>query len=60
METFDPEGFVEAAAPTVGLTLILAECAAVGEQMARIHALSQCVMDFPLAAEDDIAPRFEP
>ncbi len=57
---FDADQFVEAAAPALGITLTATERGAVREQMTRIHALAQLVMDHPLALEDELAPRFEP
>lgn len=57
---FDADKFVAAAAPALGIVLTAAERGAVSEQMMRIHALAQLVMNHPLAIEDELAPRFEP
>ncbi len=57
---FDADKFVEAAAPALGIVLTSVERGAVSEQMTRIHALAQLVMNHPLALEDELAPRFEP
>lgn len=59
-EHFDADKFVEAAAPALGILLTPAERRAVSEQMTRIQALAQLVMEHPLAVEDELAPRFEP
>lgn len=60
MEPFDAEQLVAAAGPAVGLALTPDERAAVSVQLARIHALAQQVLEFPLAPDDELAPRFEP
>ncbi len=57
---FDADQFVEAVAPAMGIVLTAAERGAVSEQMTRIYALAQLVMNHPLAIEDELAPRFEP
>ena len=57
---FDADQFVQAAATALGITLTVTERGAVHEQMTRIHALAQLVMEHPLAPEDELAPRFEP
>lgn len=59
-EPFDPDAFVRTVAPVVGLSLTPDERSAVAVQMARIQALAQLVLEFPLAPQDEAAPRFEP
>jgi len=57
---FDAEAYVAAAAPAVGIELDAAERTEVAAQMTRIHGFAQLVLDFDLAPEDELAPRFEP
>jgi len=57
---FDAETYVAAAAPAVGIELDAAEQTDVAAQLARIHGYARLVLDFELAPEDELAPRFEP
>ena len=60
METFDPEAYVAAAAPAVGLQLTPAECIEVAAQFRRIQSFARLVLEAELAPDDELAPKFEP
>ena len=60
MEEFDADRYIRAAAPSIGLTLTPHERTPVVEQMKRIQALAQLVLDFEMPVECELAPRFEP
>ena len=57
---FDSDAYVAASAPAVGIELDAAEQAEVAAQLARIHGYARLVLEFELAPEDELAPRFEP
>lgn len=60
MSSFDAIRFVEEAALAQGLALTAEERAAVAVQLTRIQDFARLVLDVPLSAEDELAPRFEP
>ena len=60
METFDPDAYVAAVAPAMGLRLTASEAREVAAQLTRIHGFARLVLDFELAPEDEPAVRFEP
>ena len=60
MSSFDARRVVEEAALAQGLALTAEERAAVAVQMTRIQDFARLVLDVPLSAEDELAPRFEP
>jgi hypothetical protein len=57
---FDPAAFVAAAARAVGIELDAAERTDVAAQLERIHGFARLVLDFELAPEEELAPRFDP
>jgi len=60
MDTLDAESYVDAASRAVGIELRPVERRGVAIQLERIHAQARLVLDFELAPEDELAPRFEP
>jgi hypothetical protein len=60
MDTLDAESYVDAAARAVGIELRPVERRGVAVHLERIHAHARLVLDFDLAPEDELAPRFEP
>lgn len=60
MTGFDAVRFVREAALAQGLALTEEECAEVAVQLTRIQGYARLVLDVPLSAEDELAPRFEP
>ena len=60
MEPFDPDSYVAAAAPALGLSLTPGECMHVAAQLSRIHRFAQLVLETELAPEDELAPKFQP
>ncbi len=60
MDALDAESYVDAAARAVGIELRPVERRGVAVQLERIHAHARLVLDFDLAPEDELAPRFEP
>ena len=57
---FDAIRFVEEVALAQGLALTAKERDAVAVQLTRIQDFARLVLDVPLSAEDELAPRFEP
>ena len=60
MDTLDAESYVDAAARAVGIELRPVERRGVAVQLERIRAHARLLLDFDLAPEDELAPRFEP
>jgi hypothetical protein len=60
MPNLDSESYVDTVARAVGIELRPVERRGVALQLERIHAHARLVLDFELAPEDELAPRFEP
>jgi hypothetical protein len=57
---FDPARYVEEAAPLMGITLDPAHKPGIVENMARLAAMADLVMGFPLPEETELGPVFRP
>jgi hypothetical protein len=57
---FDPERFVDAAAPAVGLALDPRHRPGVVENIGRVAQIARLVMEFPLPDEVEPGPVFTP
>jgi len=57
---FDPEAFVDAVAPAVGLDIDPAHRPGVAANIARVAQMAQLVLDFPLGDTVEPGPVFTP